>query len=1517
MNQKFTLLIFLLLHALISGNLYAECYDICSTNTDFTRTWCPDEAAIIGNKQPYTPILERPQYKGGELYLKIRTSSSIVINAPDEKYVAKSIVRHLQQQYGIKSIVPAFPRLKSMHQYYKLRFDKVDLTEQLIKDLQKIPAIQFAERVPQHYTFYTPNDIHPDQYNVILTQAQQAWDLTTGSSNIVIGMVDDAVLLTHEDLAANIWTNPGEIAGNGIDDDANGYIDDINGWDPASNDNDPNPEGAGNFSFSHGTHCAGIAASVTDNGIGVASVGFNASLMAVKTATDGSGSIAAGYEGIEYAIAAGADVISLSWGGGAEAATEQAVIDEAYNQGIVVVAAAGNDNTETPMFPASYNHVISVAAIDNSDTKADFTNFGATIDVCAPGVHIWSTVATTNSTYEFYDGTSMACPYVSGLAALMLAYDPTATVDRIEECLKTTADDVYAINPTFVGQLGAGRVNAFKAVQCTPSVPIANFNTSTDVACAGETFTFLDISSGTDLTNWYWSFPGGTPTSSTAQNPSVSYPASGTYNVTLIVVNALGSDTLTQTFTVAPPSATLSGDAAILAGYIVPLEVNFTGTPPFALIYTDGYAPTTISGITENPYYISVSPDTTTTYNLISVSNAFCSGTVSGSAEIFVIVPDPNDICSLGLPFPPLTIGVESCVTGNTGIAYGELPYIHQSECAGTTVPTPSNDLWYSFIAVANILDVNLEFEMDTAVISFYEGTCDGLIGRGCAISTDGTLNTTFSPVNPGDTYYIQVAGGSLTDDGDFTLCIENYGETIDEICALGQSVTVNPLPFFGTYLPNTTVEFCYTLEGYNQNSADWIHGIVPILGNGWDAASLTPTVTPPPCSFGNEWGWYASVQGESLYSQTVVGPQGPGFFLENPGPGFDPNDPGDNFGDAWIDGSGCTWTFCFEVTTVAACPPGSDGDDLSVLIKNFSDSETGAWGASDDTPTICTEDPEYLFKAVITCCPIPDLSGVAPTCSNPDNGSITATPTGGTAPFTFAWSTGFTETTNTTSTISNLTPGFYVVTVTDADQCSKEASYTLILDDEGFTVTAPDATVCSGDSVQLTLNSADAVEFLWSPGTGLSDRHIANPMASPSDTTSYIVVVTDATGCTAYTQMTVNVKPTTAVNAGTNKSICPGGSVALQAIGGIGGSYAWTPATGLSNANIANPTASPTETTQYVVAYTNANGCISRDTLKVFINPEPFFPDMAVDTTVCGIDTIEMKLSEEYPIAQYHYQWSPTTGLDDPTRPDATAIITDDITYTITVTNSMGCQTVRSVDISFASIDLNVDLGNDTIVCGNTFTIRPAASYESYTWSDGSTDSTLTVSESGEYILRVGNALGCGAADTILVTFGEAIPNISGDLEILQGESSILTVNPEFSSYLWSNSDTTQSIEAISSNTYSVTVTDEFGCQGTDSAVLVVLPRNDILIPTAFSPNNDNLNDVFAIIPTNAIKAFDIVVFNRWGNKIYSSSDINESWDGTYLDTDCETGVYVYSGSVTFMNDGVLEFKGNVSLVR
>lgn len=1494
------------------GNVLCE-YEICNekgesiTFFDAAKLHLPQMAA-----QHY-------DYREGELYLKLKSSQMVNILFSPNTTAPKHPLQSEIAQFDINSIQPAFPRLKTMGSYYRIKFDSPQNIEALIASLQRYRFVEFVERVPKHRLFLTPNDIHPDQYNVLLTDCEQAWDITTGSAAIKIGMVDDAVRTDHEDLAANIWTNPGEIANNNIDDDGNGYIDDIHGWDAASNDNDPNPEGADNFSFSHGTHCAGIAASTTNNNIGVASVSYNVSLVPVKTALSGDGSIAAGMEGVEYAIATGVDVISMSWGGGAPAATEQAVFDEAYTNGIVCVAAAGNDNVSDPMYPASYNHVISVAAIDLNDQKASFTNYGPTIDVSSPGVGIWSSVATTTSSYEFYDGTSMACPFVSGLCALMLSYDPNATVDRIEECLKTTADDISTINPGFVGQLGAGRINAFKAVQCTPSVPVANFSVSANPPCAGETVTFTDISSGTDLTSWQWTFENGTPSSSSQQNPIVSFPSNGTYDVTLIVTNALGDDTLTEQIIVAPPSATMSGDFAMLLGYIIPCTITFTGSPPYSITYTDGNTNTTINNINENPYSLPLSPVNSTTYTLVSMSNASCTGTVSGSANYMVLIPDEtNDLCQNALPFPPLTIGTPSCVNGTTVGAFAELPYINQSTCGSQDVSTPAADVWYTFTAVANIADISLTFDMDTAVVSIYEGTCDGMIGRYCDVSFDGTLNTTFAPADPGTTYYVQVSGGSVNDQGSFTLCIENYGENINQICMIGQSLTVSPLPVLGTYAPGQAVNFCLTIDAYNENSADWLHGIVPEFGNGWDLTSITNIVPANTCngSFQDFWDWY---QGPIISDggSNAVPPVGPGFFFETAAGstsfGID-SDPGNNFGDQ--NSGSCPWTFCFTISTVAACPPGSENDDLSVTFHNYCDSETGSWGGGGN---VCLNDPNYQFKARLSCCPIPQMTGIYPSCANPAGGSITATPSGGSAPFNITWSNGFSEILGNgqSSTISNLSQGFYIVTITDNAGCVSEASYTLSNSGSISINMSNDVDICPGESTQLQVSGSNLTDFAWFPPSSLNNSQIANPIASPTDTTTYFVIVTDVNGCSTFGSVNVNVRSAPIVDAGQNATICPGAVRALNAIGGT--SYIWSPANSLSNPNSASPVASPDQSTWYTVTATGANGCTATDSVLVFVANSPYLPPLDIDTTICSQTQVSIELALDNAISTYHYQWLPPDGLDNPNSPHPIATVGQSTSYTVIVTTQQGCQATTDVNINISDHIAALDLP-DTTICPNGTAILDAGQFISYLWTTGDTTQTIVVSEQGLYGITITDPTGCTAIDTIEVSENpQPIPSITGELSFIEGLSTTLQSDTGFVQYLWNNGATSPIITVSEGGTYIVTVTDSEGCRGTATVNIEAITVSDYIIPSAFSPNNDGVNDGFNIIipmPANVLST-KLRVFNRWGQKIFTSDDYNTGWDGRYKGADCDVGVYVYFGEISLNNGETKTFQGNITLIR
>jgi subtilisin family serine protease len=274
--------------------------------------------------------------------------------------------------------------------------------------------------------------------------APEAWEITTGSSDLVVAVIDTGIAMRHPDLAASIWQNPNEIAGNGVDDDGNGYVDDVHGWNFI--DNSPNPE---DDQF-HGTHCAGTIAAQRGNGRGIAGVAPSIKLLPIKILNaKGEGDGADLVKAIDYLIKlrqAGVNlrIMSASLGGGDDSPAISSIISRAGDAGILLVAAAGNDasdNDTQPVYPASYDlpNVLSVAALDSNGNLASFSNYGRrSVHVAAPGVNIWSSII-----YNFYlpfSGTSMAAPFVSGVAALVASehpsYSPRQLRSKIMESVK-------------------------------------------------------------------------------------------------------------------------------------------------------------------------------------------------------------------------------------------------------------------------------------------------------------------------------------------------------------------------------------------------------------------------------------------------------------------------------------------------------------------------------------------------------------------------------------------------------------------------------------------------------------------------------------------------------------------------------------------------------------------------------------------------------------------------------------------------------------------------------------------------------------------------------------------------------------------------------------------------------------------------------------------------------------------------------------------------------------------------
>ncbi len=298
--------------------------------------------------------------------------------------------------------------------------------------------------------------------------APEAWDFITGSSNFVIMVIDTGMDYRHSDLTDNRWVNPAEKNGTaGVDDDSNGYIDDIYGIDTVNHDSDPMDDAG------HGTHVSGTIGAVGNNSAGVVGVMWDATIMPCKFLdASGSGTTAGAIECLDYAVDMkmnhGHDIrlTSNSWGGGGFSSALKSAIDSTKQQGMLFIAAAGNDHRDTdviPHYPSSYTskNIVAVASTDCNDNLSSFSNWGLTsVDVAAPGSSILSTLP--GDSYGYFSGTSMATPHVSGLAGLIWAKHPDWTWNRVRSKILKKGDSL----PSLSGLIATGkRINAWKAVK--------------------------------------------------------------------------------------------------------------------------------------------------------------------------------------------------------------------------------------------------------------------------------------------------------------------------------------------------------------------------------------------------------------------------------------------------------------------------------------------------------------------------------------------------------------------------------------------------------------------------------------------------------------------------------------------------------------------------------------------------------------------------------------------------------------------------------------------------------------------------------------------------------------------------------------------------------------------------------------------------------------------------------------------------------------------------------------------
>ena len=399
-----------------------------------------------GNTDNYVP---------GEILVKFRSKTSLQTATSINASIGATVLERFSLIDVYRFKLPASLTVEEALRSYRNNPDVEYAEPNWIVHADVIPNDpRFSELWGMHNTGQTGGTPDAD------IDAPEAWDIRRDSENVLIAVIDTGADYTHPDLATNIWTNPDEIPGNGIDDDHNGFVDDVHGWDFCNDDNDPMDD------YFHGTHCAGTIAAVGNNGVGVAGVCWTAKILPIKFLnSSGSGTTANAVRSVEYATLMGADISSNSWGGSGYSQALYDAIAAAGDAGSLFVAAAGNSGNNTdqyPNYPSAYDlpNIIAVAATDHEDVIAYFSNYGLTsVDLGAPGVDILSTVP--NNSYATYSGTSMATPHVAGTVALIKAQSPDLNHIQVKELLMATVDPISSLQGKTVT---GGRVNAYKAL---------------------------------------------------------------------------------------------------------------------------------------------------------------------------------------------------------------------------------------------------------------------------------------------------------------------------------------------------------------------------------------------------------------------------------------------------------------------------------------------------------------------------------------------------------------------------------------------------------------------------------------------------------------------------------------------------------------------------------------------------------------------------------------------------------------------------------------------------------------------------------------------------------------------------------------------------------------------------------------------------------------------------------------------------------------------------------------------
>jgi PKD repeat protein len=1389
---------------------------------------------FVGFFETYGQNIHR-WYQDGKVVFQVKESQKLPRSKAgnveiDEFRFLKSVIN----DFEIEKVVQLHPGIKDEHlvRTYQVEFSKIEKIDKLVRYLNESNVIEYAEKKELHESFLTPNDqyfvnsFNSGQWALYQIDAPLAWDISTGSSDIVVAITDDAININHPDLVNKV----------------------VAGWDAVDNDNDPSPCG-GNDGF-HGSHVSGIVGAETNNNIGVASIGYNVSIMPVKIGDCNTGSLTSGYDGIIWATDNGADVINMSWGGGGQSTYGQNVCNYAWNQGSILVAAAGNDGTNQQFYPAAYNNVIAVASTTTGDSKSSFSQYGTWVDVSAPGSSILSTDEGTS--YQITQGTSMASPLVAGLVGLMISHAPSAPQQEVVNCLLSTCENIDASNSGYIGQLGAGRVNAHQALLCMnqftysldvgvssileplgsicsssfdPEIVLTNFG--------GNTITSVDIEyqidgGPIDVLNWSGNLTQGQSTTITLPNQNLS---GGSHTMTVTSVNPNGgtdennsNDSETNSFEI------------ITNGQIVDLNIltDCYGSEITWMIDEDATGNNVVSGgpyedvtggelnveniclasgcyvftindsygdgmygsqwtCTVNGDYSMTDQLGATLFEMTAVnsdfgsqtSHNFCvSSNVSLDAGISNITAPQGTICGNSInPIIQLSNYGTTTLTsveivyniGGANQTYNWTGSLNQGANATVNLPTMGvTSGSYTFTAWTQLPngsgDLNTSNDESSEIFTAFSNSQPLPFSEDFESNSFTTNQWTIDNADGGITWEVVTVAGSAPGDKAAKIDFYNYANGFER-----DGLQTPPLDF--SNYSGVSMTFDHAFRRYNTSSADSMVILVSTDcsntferivayaedGTGTFATAATTTVPFDPAS----GEWCTGTVGANCFTIDLSAYDGQPSVVVR----FESFNNGIAGNNLFIDNINIDGTQLNN-------PPTANYSTSQVLCEgediNFYDSSLGSptswdWDFGDGLGTSTLQNPLYNY------------------ISN------------GTYDVTLVVTNSFgTDTYSQTVTINN-TP---VVSASSS---------------------VPG--ICEGGSA--IINASGGTSYSWDNGAGTG----ASVNVAPIITTDYTVTGTDANGCfnTDVVTITVNNIPVISITGSQSPSICgtSTGSISVGSTGG--GDISWTGPSSNSAGNISLPyTINNLPAGSYNVSFIDNNGCIAEDIQEILSDPNSPSAPVISQGSIIGICPGEqIELTSSY-----------TAGNTWSTSESTQAIITNNIgTYTVFYTDPSGCVSPSTSIEVIANPPLNVTTSGNVTICDGQNTTISANGATSYSWDNGvgmGSSVIVNPSNSTTYTVTGSDVNGCeGQSQVTVIVNSLPIVTTNADLSICQGSNVNLTALGA-STYLWDNNVGAGSIVNVAptNNTaYTVVGTDANGCQGSDQVSITVNPLPSVNI--------------------------------------------------------------------------------------